>query len=457
MNSRRGNHDGSPGAGSQRRLSGAAGALALAGVRAARRQHRRHHRPQRPARPAVDSGWQAGTCTERHADLQRRHPDQFFEQAAGHPPVGFTQFIVKHTNRGPAAKTGRRTEDRPRRPAGRAQRQPGGDRPLPARDLRSRRRRCPAASKVGTSFVTAARPAARHAAAGAADRSRRLQHRSADRASPPASGSNWPATKSSSKPTSPGTATTTRASRSPSRKRCRTAGLEGLILKNRLVFDGPPATAPSSPPPAPASARPSRAVGQHLLDLPARRLLRGRGKPRLRVPARAPRPRFESPIPPGTSPKECATIPYDPALDVDPGTAATDSPAGAAVDVDVPAHPRRRQRRTAPTPERGAGLAAGRDGDQPLGRQRPADLHRRPVRQGHQSTRPPARPASKVGTVDDRIAAAAGRLADRRRLRRPAAQPRPGLRQRVPDLRRRRVGPLRDLGAAGRQRQRRPA
>ena len=46
---------------------------------------------------------------------------------------------------------------------------------------------------------------------------------------------------------------------------------------------------------------------------------------------------------------------------------------------------------------------------------------------------------------------------ERQRLRRPAAQPRPDLGRRVPDLRRRRVGPLRDLGAADRQRQRQPA
>ena len=47
-------------------------------------------------------------------------------------------------------------------------------------------------------------------------------------------------------------------------------------------------------------------------------------------------PPLESPIPPGTSPKSCATIPYAPALDVDPNTAQTDSPAGAAVTVSVP-------------------------------------------------------------------------------------------------------------------------
>ncbi len=65
---------------------------------------------------------------------------------------------------------------------------------------------------------------------------------------------------------------------------------------------------------------------------------------------------FESPIPPvsetsgpGTEPKECDSIPYDPAIAVDPGTAQTDSPAGAAVERRGPAPDprlRRRRRRT---------------------------------------------------------------------------------------------------------------
>ena len=49
------------------------------------------HHPQQS-----DDGWQAGTCkidvpTECSVDT----PAQFFETAAGHPPVGFTQFITK--------------------------------------------------------------------------------------------------------------------------------------------------------------------------------------------------------------------------------------------------------------------------------------------------------------------------------------------------------------------------
>jgi hypothetical protein len=46
----------------------------------------------------VNSGWQAGTCkSDAPQECSIDTPNQFFTQAAGHPPVGFTQIIVKHT------------------------------------------------------------------------------------------------------------------------------------------------------------------------------------------------------------------------------------------------------------------------------------------------------------------------------------------------------------------------
>src|SRR5665811_2139946 len=50
--------------------------------------------PQNPNDPQADSPWQAGTCTSDAGPCSVDTPLQFFEQAAGHPPVGFTQFIV---------------------------------------------------------------------------------------------------------------------------------------------------------------------------------------------------------------------------------------------------------------------------------------------------------------------------------------------------------------------------
>src|SRR6478672_7903345 len=61
--------------------------------------------PSDPHNAQVDSGWQAGTCTEEPPESAQfcsvATPSQFFETAAGHPKWGFTQFIVKHTTVGP--------------------------------------------------------------------------------------------------------------------------------------------------------------------------------------------------------------------------------------------------------------------------------------------------------------------------------------------------------------------
>ncbi len=47
---------------------------------------------------STESGWQAGTCTlDAPQECSVDTPSQFFTQAAGHPPVGFTQIIVKHS------------------------------------------------------------------------------------------------------------------------------------------------------------------------------------------------------------------------------------------------------------------------------------------------------------------------------------------------------------------------
>ncbi len=55
--------------------------------------------PSDPENPQVDSGWQAGTCNaeppESAAYCSVATPEQFFEQAAGHPQWGFTQITVK--------------------------------------------------------------------------------------------------------------------------------------------------------------------------------------------------------------------------------------------------------------------------------------------------------------------------------------------------------------------------
>jgi hypothetical protein len=47
-------------------------------------------------------------------------------------------------------------------------------------------------------------------------------------------------------------------------------------------------------------------------------------------------PFVESTLPPGTSPKDCGSIPFNPGLHLDPGTDQVDSPAGATTEVTLP-------------------------------------------------------------------------------------------------------------------------
>ena len=114
-------------------------------------------------------------------------------------------------------------------------------------------------------------------------------------------------------------------------------GESGLILKNRLVFDGRSGngTFITTPSTCFGPAVPSSPV-LHLYstwlradsyeepnpDLPRRLLL-------LRVAASRPK----------RTAKECGSIPFDPSVGVDPNTAQTDSPSGPSVAVDVPFEP----------------------------------------------------------------------------------------------------------------------
>jgi hypothetical protein len=55
--------------------------------------------PQDNAHPTANDGWQAGTC--KTATCTPVSPSsEFYETAAGHPPFGMTQFIIKHHSSG---------------------------------------------------------------------------------------------------------------------------------------------------------------------------------------------------------------------------------------------------------------------------------------------------------------------------------------------------------------------
>lgn len=310
--------------------------------------------PSDPGHPEVSSGWQAGTCSEEPPESAQLcsvdTPSQFFERAAAHPHWGFTQFIIKHRTIGPLES--------------------------PEGELKTVRVELPVGLSVNPS-ATAVCTQAQFSAG----------------TCPPESEVGYSEVWASGAVTGivlspvPGVTKVPVYNVEPNPGEAARFGLKlagnnvflegnvawwgdyhegftihvpavlpealggllgllggetGLILKNRLVFDGRsgdgtfittpstclgPAYAPSWTP-GELPNGPSGSAYSTLLRADSI------GQPDPSFPDGS--SFFESPIPPGTSPKECGTIPYEPSLEVEPGTAAVNSPAGAEVAIEVP-------------------------------------------------------------------------------------------------------------------------
>ena len=313
----------------------------------------------------------------------------------------------RRTSRCRSPKPGRRTEKRPRRPPGRPQRQPGATDAVPARDLRSRRRRCPPESKVGESNVTAALPAIPAPPTAAAPRpTSTTSSRSTARRH--GSGSNWSATKSSSQATSTGPATTTRASRSTCRRPCRTRGARrpdprkpaGLRRPRRRRHLHHHARAPASAKRFPArpgtSTRPSCCAASYQEE----------ANPGYSFPQSA-QPPLESPIPPAPRRNSATRSPTTRTSTSTPDRRHRLARRRQRSTIDVP-HISGPTNRTARTPAARRSRCRSGWASTP----RPPDglqaCRRRAVRQGDpQPGRLPGRLEDRHG--DDRLAAAAAR------------------------------------------------
>jgi hypothetical protein len=312
--------------------------------------------------PSVDSGWQAGTCSEESpydvgADVcSIATPDQFFDTAGAHPNWGFTQFIIKHGPPPGEAPVGELKTVRVDLPVGLSV-NPGATVRCKLVVFKAKAEGCPPGSQVGESFVTAAGPLGPIAPMDGVTRvpvyNVEPEQGEAARFGLELAGNevylegdvDWagdfhegftihvPEALPSDLGEALGLLT----------------GQKGLILKNRLVFDGRsgdgtflttpttcfgPAYAdgwePGEQPGGPSGHIYSTFLRADSYEEPDPDFPNGSSF-------------FESPIPPesetsgpGTEPKECGSIPYEPETGVDPGTNKTDSPAGVSVDVTVP-------------------------------------------------------------------------------------------------------------------------
>jgi hypothetical protein len=310
--------------------------------------------PSDPLNPAVDSGWQAGTCKEEPPESAElcsvATPDQFFKTAAGHPKWGFTQFIVKHTTEEPV---------------------PGTKLEKPVDEVATIRVDLPVGLSVNP---------------GAAERCplEVFENSAANCASqyPDSQVGESQVTTSLLGVVAPPTAPLTRVpvyNVEPVFGEAARFGLEladkevflrgdvawhsdyhegftidvpkalpigGLVLRNRLVFDGTSGDGPSGD--GTFITTPSTCLGEAFPwgpsgDVYSTWLLAQSWTEKEEEEAggsyvfpQSAQPAFESPIPDGAEPEQCETIPYDPAIEVEPGTSAVNSPAGATVDIDIP-------------------------------------------------------------------------------------------------------------------------
>jgi hypothetical protein len=302
--------------------------------------------PSDPKAPTVGSGWQAGTCSAEPPDpgaeiCSVATPSQFFERAAAHPHYGFTQFIVRNApyvvgpvELGPEQPVGELKTIRVDLPVGLSV-NPGATPRCDPAVFATSAAGCPPDSQVGESEVTTSLLGT---------------------PTPPAA----PLTKVPVYNIEPPIG-------QPARFGLELAGnevflqadvadggdfhegftiavpplpsleplIKGLILKNRLVFDGRAGDGTFIT--TPSTCR-GPAVAPHEHDYSTYLLassITEEASAGYQFPQSA-GPPLESPIPPGTSPKECDTIPYAPTIAVAPGAAETDSPAAVSVDLEVP-------------------------------------------------------------------------------------------------------------------------
>jgi hypothetical protein len=271
----------------------------------------------------LNDGWQAGTCLTEPCSPST--PGAFFTPAAGHPPIGFTQFIVKHVNGiGTETPVGTLKDVRVDLPVGLSV-NPQATTQCELATFTSSPLTCPPNSVVGSSIVTTA------LAGLVAPPLTFLVYNLVPKAGEPALfgfsalGSNifleadveWNGDYHEG--------FTIAVPEAP---------LGAKILKNRLVFTGVAGngtflTTPSTchdPAEAAFAHTYSTFLRADSVEAP------NAGFPNGSTP-------FEAALPPGVKPTGCNLVPFKPGIAVTPETGRTDSPDGATVEVTLPFEP----------------------------------------------------------------------------------------------------------------------
>jgi hypothetical protein len=294
--------------------------------------------PSDPHDPQVDSGWQAGTCNAEPPEAGAETcsvatPDQFFEQAAGHPNWGFTQFIVRSQAPG-ETPVGEVKTIRVDLPVGLSV-NPGATVQCPLLTFKADPETCPPESKVGKSAVTVSLlgtpvpPSAPlsevpvYNVEPVEGESARFGLELAGNEVFLEGDVDWSGDYHEG--------FTIHVPRAGELEPL----IKGLVLKNRLVFNGRAGDGTFITTPSTCLGEAFTESGSVYSTYLLASSYQEEEEAGYVFPQSA-EPPLESPIPPGTSPKECDSIPYDPAISIDPKTAQVNSPSGAEVDLDFP-------------------------------------------------------------------------------------------------------------------------
>lgn len=294
--------------------------------------------PSDPHNPQENSGWQAGTCTEEPPESAKncsvKTPKQFFEDAAAHPRWGFTQFIVKNE---PAPVTenpvpiGEVKDVLVDLPVGLSV-NPGAIARCPIETFETNALLCSAAA-VGTAKVTGAAPIL-GTPVGPLEAT--VYNLVPKQGQPARFGLNL---AGNNVYLEANLAYESDYHESFSIAVPPLVNLEplfaGLLLTNRLVFNGRAGDGTFITTPSTCRGEAFVQSGSIYSTYMVAGSVSEEKQPGYVFPQSA-NPPFESPIPPGTEPKKCNSIPYQPNVEVQPGAAATNSPAGAAVEITVP-------------------------------------------------------------------------------------------------------------------------